>query len=220
MVPDCFTCPNAMPFAFTDTITSEQQLREVMGHPSPQVAAKVISTLDRHCRAFIAKSPFLLIASADKQGKVDVSPKGDPPGFVHVLDDHTLAIPDRLGNRLADTFRNILACPQVSVLFMVPGKQETLRASGNARIVRDAWLLERMAIAGKQPALATVVTVERVFFHCAKCVIRSKVWDPAHWPDTAGLASLAQAFIDHAKLPERVEDIQAGIDASYRDRLY
>ena len=209
-----------MPPVFTDTITTEQKLREILGHPSPSVAAKVIASLDAHCRAFIAKSPFLLIASADHQGRVDVSPKGDPPGFVHVLDDHTLAIPDRLGNRLADTFTNILQRPQVGLLFMVPGKQETLRAGGTARIVADAWLLEKMAVAGKRPALATVVTVDRVFFHCGKCVIRSKVWDQDHWPDAHGLPSLAQAIVDHAKLADSVESVQTGIDNSYRDRLY
>ena len=209
-----------MPPVFTDAITTEQKLREILGHPGPSVVAKVIASLDAHCRAFIAKSPFLLIASADHQGKVDVSPKGDPPGFVHVLDDHTLAIPDRLGNRLADTFTNILQRPQVGLLFMVPGKQETLRAGGTAQIVADAWLLEKMAVAGKRPALATVVTVDRVFFHCGKCVIRSKVWDQDHWPDTHGLPSLAQAIVDHAKLGDSVESVQTGIDNSYRDRLY
>ena len=212
--------PTAMPPVFTDAITTEQKLREILGHASPSVAAKVIASLDAHCRAFIAKSPFLLIASADHQGKVDVSPKGDPPGFVHVLDDHTLAIPDRLGNRLADTFTNILQRSQVGLLFMIPGKQETLRAGGTAQIVADAWLLEKMAVAGKRPALATVVTVDRVFFHCGKCVIRSKVWDQDHWPDAHGLPSLAQAIVDHAKLADSVESVQTGIDNSYRDRLY
>lgn len=205
---------------FKDTVTTAAQLREVLGQPSAMVEAKVISALDVHCREFIAKSPFLLVASADDAGKVDVSPKGDPAGFVLVLDNHTLAIPERLGNRLADTFLNILKRPQVGLLFVVPGKRETLRAGGTAKIVRDDWLLERMAVAGKKPALATVVTVDRVFFHCAKCVIRSSLWNPQGWPDAQSLSSLAQAVKDHANLSDSVEVVQAGIDASYRDRLY
>jgi PPOX class probable FMN-dependent enzyme len=205
---------------FTDTITTPEALRELIGNPNARVVAKLIDRLDAHCRAFIAKSPFLLIASADGQGKVDVSPKGDPAGFVHVLDDHTLAIPERPGNRLADTLLNILRRPQVGLLFMVPGKAETLRAGGTAQIVRDRSLLDSMAVNGKPPLLATVVTVDRVFFHCAKCVIRSSLWQPDAWPNLAGLPTLAQAIIDHAKLSDSVLEVQAGIDESYRDRLY
>ena len=205
---------------FKDIITTPAQLREVLGSPSAMVEAKIIPKLDAHCREFIAKSPFLLVASADGAGKVDVSPKGDPAGFVQVLDEHTIAIPERLGNRLADTFLNILQRPHIGLLFMVPGKRETLRAGGTARIVRDDWLLERMAIGGSKPALAMVVTLDRVFFHCAKCVIRSGLWSPEKWPDTAGLSTLAQAVKDHAQLKDSVAVVQAGIDASYRDRLY
>ena len=205
---------------FKDSITSVAQLREVLGSPSAMVEAKVIPALDVHCREFIAKCPFLLIASADGAGKVDVSPKGDPAGFVQVLDDHTIAIPERLGNRLADTLLNILQRPQVGLLFVIPGRRETLRAGGTAKIVRDDWLLERMVVAGKKPALATVVTLDRVFFHCAKCVIRSSLWKPEGWPDINGMATLAQAVKDHAQLKDSVAVVQAGIDASYRDRLY
>jgi len=209
-----------MKFTFSDVITTEDQFRAVMGHPSPAVSAKTLMAIDEHCRAFIAKSPFVLIGSSDATGHHDVSPKGDPPGFVQVLDEHTLTIPDRLGNRLADTFRNILAHPHVGLLFMIPGKQETLRVAGKAMIVRDAWLCERMAVNGKVPQFAIVVTVESAFFHCAKCVIRSKVWEPQHWPTVEDLPSLARTIIDHAKLPDAEADMQAMIDASYRDRLY
>ena len=205
---------------FKDSITSVAQLREVLGSPSAMVEAKVIQALDVHCREFIAKSPFLLVASADGAGKVDVSPKGDPAGFVQVLDEHTIAIPERLGNRLADTLLNILQRPQVGLLFVIPGRRETLRAGGTAKIVRDDWLLERMAVAGKKPALATVVTLDRVFFHCAKCVIRSSLWKPEGWPDINGMATLAQAVKDHAKLKDSVDTLQDVLDASYRDRLY
>jgi PPOX class probable FMN-dependent enzyme len=209
-----------MSLTFSNTITTEAQLRAVIGEPNPRVVSKVIDHLDAHCRAFIASSPFVLIATADGQGKVDVSPKGDPAGFVQVLDAHMLAIPERLGNRLADSFLNILGRPQVGLLFTIPGKQETLRAGGTARIVQDAWLLEKMAVNGKLPQLATVITVDRVFFHCAKCIMRSHLWEPGAWPELAGLPSLAQAIIDHAKLSDSVQQVQAGLDESYRDRLY
>lgn len=209
-----------MQTTFQDTITSEAQLREILGEPSPSTRGKLISTLDSHCLAFIAKSPFMLIASAGEQGKVDVSPKGDPAGFVQVLDERTLAIPERLGNRLADTLLNVLACPYVGLLFMVPGRQETLRVRGRAQIVRDPWLLERMAVGGRAPPLATVVSLDWVFFHCGKCVIRSRLWSQQDWPDAQGLSSLAEAVKDQARLSDSVEAVQSSIDASYRDRLY
>ena len=209
-----------MTLPFANPITSHEQLRAVLGEPSPRVVAKVIDHLDVHCRDFIARSPFVLLASADGKGRVDVSPKGDPAGFVQVLDERTLAIPERLGNRLADSFLNMLERPQVGLLFMIPGKSETLRASGTAQIVQDDWLLSRMQVAGKKPQLATVVTVNRVFFHCAKCMLRSQLWHSDHWPDLEGLASLAQVVKDHAQLSESVQQVQAGLDESYRDRLY
>jgi PPOX class probable FMN-dependent enzyme len=205
---------------FTEIVTSEEQLREVLGFPLPRTVAKTITALDQHCRAFIAKSPFMLMASADANGNMDVSPKGDPPGFVQVLDDHTLAIPDRLGNRRADTFTNLLQNPNIGLLFLVPGKQETLRVNGTAKIVRDLWLRERMVMQGKIPDFALVVTVKEAFLHCAKCVIRSKVWDAQHWPDIETLPSLAHMLIDHAKLTDKVEDLQAVIDQNYKDKLY
>jgi len=209
-----------MALNFDKPISTRKQLRAVLGEPSPRVVSKVIDHIDVHCRGFIAKSPFLLLASADGRGKVDVSPKGDPAGFVQVLDEHTLAIPERLGNRLADSMLNILERPQVGLLFVIPGKSETLRAGGTARIVQDDWLLEKMAVRGKAPQLATVVTVDRMFFHCAKCVMRSQLWEPGAWPDLHGVPSLAQAIIDHAKLGETTQQVQATLDESYRDRLY
>ena len=122
---------------FAEVITHEDQIREIVGFPKRRTVDKTISMVDAHCRAFIAQSPFMLIATCDAQGKMDVSPKGDPPGFVQVLDDQTLAIPDRPGNRRIDTFRNILQNPKVALLFLIPGVQETLRVSGRALIVRD-----------------------------------------------------------------------------------
>lgn len=205
---------------FREVVSTEAQFRAVIGNPSHRVLRKQVGALDDHCRAFIARCPFLLIASSDAEGNMDVSPKGDPVGFVRVLDDSTLAVPDRPGNRRADTFRNLLQNPHVGMLFLIPGKSETLRIGGTAIIVRDQWLRDEMAIAGKPPDFAVVVHVEKVFFHCSKCVIRSKLWDGAHWPELAGLPSLAQTMVDAGKLEETVEEMHALIEKDARDRLY
>jgi PPOX class probable FMN-dependent enzyme len=210
----------AMDTCFAEIVRSESELRALIGHPSEVVVKSRLGALDDHCRAYIGKSPFVIVASADGVGEIDVSPKGDPPGFVQVLDDSTLAIPERPGNRRADTFSNLLENPQVALIFLIPGKQETLRVGGTAIVVRDRWLCDRMAVAGKAPAFALVVTVREVSIHCAKCVIRSKLWDPRHWPDLDGVPSLARAIVDQAKLAKTPEEVQAFLDGDVRERLY
>jgi PPOX class probable FMN-dependent enzyme len=205
---------------FADVIDSEARLREVVGAPIQRSLQKEITALDAHCRALIAASPFVLIASGDAEGRMDVSPKGDPPGFVHVLDDRTLAIPDRPGNRRADTFTNILQNPGVGLVFLIPGKLETLRVNGRARIVRDAGLRERLSMQGKAPQLVLVVTVEQAFIHCGKCMIRSHLWDPASWPGVDDLPSQAQCLVDHGKLTESLEEVHASVIEARTTRLY
>ena len=157
---------------FTEVVTSEEQLREIVGHPAQRNIQKMVPIIDEHCRMFIEKSPFVLLATSDLYGKIDVSPKGDPAGFVQVLDEHTLAIPNRPGNRRADSFTNILQIPRVGLLFLIPGKREILRVSGSAQIIRAVWLREQMVVNRKLPALTVVLRVEEAFIHCAKCVIR------------------------------------------------
>ena len=205
---------------FTDIISSEAELEAVLGRPNPRVLAKVVTTLDAYCRAFIARSPFVMVGSADSAGNIDMSPKGDAPGFVQVLDDTTLAIPDRPGNRRADTFRNVLQNPRVGLIFLVPGKRETLRVGGDARIVRDPALRASMAVGGRDPDLALVVSVREAFIHCAKCMIRSRLWEPEGWPESADLPSLAEFAIAHAGITATVAEVQAVIDADERTRLY
>ena len=205
---------------FTEVITSIDALEAVLGRPNERVAAKVIDTLDIHCRRFIARCPFVLVGSSDAAGTIDVSPKGDPPGFVQVLDDRTLAIPERPGNRRADTFRNLLQNPRVGLIFLIPGKRETLRVSGEALIVRDADLRQRMAVGGRVPELALVVLVREAFFHCSKCMIRSHLWEQDKWPSLEGLPTLAEAAIAHARLTNTVEQIQGFIDTDEQTRLY
>ena len=205
---------------FTDTIESFDVVRHVLGEPTDAVKEKVIDTLDDVCRGFIAKSPFMLLASSSRDGQVTVSPKGDPAGFVHVLDDKRLAIPDRLGNRRADTFQNVLENPQVGLIFLIPGKAETLRIGGEARIVRDAALRESMAVNGRVPNLAIVVYAERIMMHCAKCIRRSRLWQLEAWPDHSDTASIAEAMIKHAKLDMTPEEYEARLRATGMRDLY
>ena len=205
---------------FAEIVTSVAEIRPIVGEPTSLSVNKTVTRLDEHCRAFIAQSPFLLIASCDAHGRMDVSPKGDPPGFVQVLDEQTLAIPDRPGNRRIDTFGNLLQNPRIGLLFLVPGYQETLRINGSALIVRDLSLRTQMATRGKVPEFALVVSVEEAFFHCAKCIIRSQLWDEATQVDSDTLPSLARILVDHGKLTQSVEQTQALIDESYSNRLY
>lgn len=205
---------------FSEIITTVAQLREVMGYPSHRVTDIVIPKLDKHCRAFIAKSPLVFIASSDARGNMDISPKGDPPGFVQILDNNTLAIPDRPGNRRADTFQNILENPKVGLFFLVPGRGETLRISGSAMIVRDTPLRESMAINNKVPDFALIVNIKEAFFHCAKCMLRSKIWQSEQWQSIDDLPSLAQTMVDAANLQESVEEMQALIEQDEQNGLY
>jgi uncharacterized protein len=205
---------------FHDVITTEEQFRAVIGSPTARTVAKELAYLDDFAQTFIARSPFVLIASSDADGRIDVSPKGDPAGFVRILDDRTLAVPDRPGNRRADTFRNLLENDHVGLLFMVPGKQETLRVSGRAIIVRDACLRDTMAVGGKAPDFAIVVSVDQVFFQCAKCMVRSSLWQPEGWPPLEGLPSQAETIVSAAKLDISVAQMQAIIDDDREKRLY
>jgi uncharacterized protein len=205
---------------FAEVVTSEAQFRSVIGHPSELVLRKHVRSLEQHSRAFIGKCPFLVLASADAAGNMDVSPKGDAPGFVRVLDDSTLAIPDRPGNRTAATFSNLLQNSCVGLFFLIPGRQETLRVRGTGTIVRDRWLRDELVASGKAPEFAIVVRIEEVYFHCPKCMIRSRLWEPERWPETAGLASFAQAVVDAGRLAETPGEIQALLDKNVRERLY
>lgn len=209
-------------WGFRQVVRHPAQLDEIMGRPRPQVLKKVTDRLDTLCQDFIARSPFVLVASHDANGNVDVSPKGDPAGFVRVLDDRTLAIPERPGNLRADTFRNLLTLdnPKVGLIFLIPGKGETLRIGGQARIIRDLDLRQSMALNGKVPELALVVRIDEVFFHCTKSIVRSKLWDPRSWGPVKGLASLADAMVSHGKLKETVDEMASIIDRDDKERLY
>lgn len=196
---------------FEEVITTRQRLRELTRQPSHRAGNKVIDHIDDICRRFIAASPFLLVASRGCDGCFDISPKGDPAGFVTVLDEKTLAIPDRPGNHRFDTFSNVLDCADVGLLFLIPGHGDTLRIAGKARIVRDAALQAQLAVAGQPPGFVLLVTVEEAFMHCSKCVIRSRLWAPESWPDRSKVPSLAEAIATHARTPETIAELQAFI---------
>jgi PPOX class probable FMN-dependent enzyme len=205
---------------FENVLDSVDSVESILGQPSGAAIAKVIDEIDDVCRGIIAKSPFVLIASADRSGRLDVSPKGDPAGFVRILDDKRLAIPDRLGNRRADTFGNVIENPHVALLFIIPGKKETLRISGEARIVGDTALRESMAVNGRVPKLALVVYVEEIMIHCPKCMQRSKLWEPEHWPDHSDTASVSEAVVRHAELDVTPEEFDRHARESGMRELY
>jgi uncharacterized protein len=159
-------------------ITTEEELRDVIGSSTPVVQSKISDSVNELTRQFIERSPFMLLATSSADGTCDVSPRGDPAGFVHIVDERTLLIPERPGNKLADSLRNVLANPHVGLLFLVPGVGDTLRVNGRAVLTTDAALLEPLAVEGKTPKLGLLVEVEEVFTHCSKAFIRSDLWNP------------------------------------------
>lgn len=206
---------------FAGVVTSHADLRAGRKQPSDGAANKVIDHIDEHCAKFIAAAPFLVLGTRSSHGWMDVSPKGDPAGFVRILDPHTLAIPDRLGNNRHDTLHNLIDDPALGLIFIVPQRTETLRVGGRARIVRDEGLRQSMAAAnGKAPDFAIVLAVERALYHCGKCMIRSQLWQPEAWPDITPLSSLAAAVKDHAKLAPPVPELDRWIAEEYRTELY
>lgn len=177
-------------------ITTIEALREVFDAPSERSLRKEMPRLEKHSRLFIAKSPFVLMASTGPGGG-DCSPKGDAPGFVHVLDDETLAIPDRRGNNRLDSLENLLADPAVGLLFLIPGADDTLRVNGRAELRTDPWLLERFEIDGSLPKIVILVHVESVYLHCAKALIRSKLWGDAYRIDRSEMPSFSRMIHEH-----------------------
>jgi uncharacterized protein len=189
-------------------ITSASELREILGEPMPRAVAKERVELHDRDLEWIAASPFLVMATGDAAGNCDASPKGDPAGnFVQVVDRRTLAIPERPGNRRADGYLNILENPHVGLIFFIPGRNETLRVNGRARLMRDAPYFDRMVVKGHRPVLAVEVAVEQIFFHCAKAVMRSGLWRPEGW-GTDGLPSHATLVKEVQKTAETLEELE------------
>jgi hypothetical protein len=205
---------------FDHVVTSVGELRDLLGEPRPTTSAKSLPSLDPHSRAFLALSPFALLATSGADGTCDVSPRGDPPGFVRVLDDHTIALPERPGNRRLDSLVNVLGNPQVGLLFLVPGVRETLRLNGVATIVRDPDLLASFAVDGKEPLVALAVRVQEVFLHCQKAFRRSDLWRPDTWPEPGALPTLGRMLVDQLGLEQTAADLDADLEEGYVRHLY
>lgn len=172
-----------------EAIRHEGRLRELIGSPAPLVAAKIADRLNELTREFILRSPFVCVATASPEGRIDVSPRGDPAGFVRILDDRTLLLPERPGNRIADTLTNLLVDPRIALLFLIPGVGDTFRVNGRAVVTDDAALLEASAVEGKVPALGVLVSVEQAYTQCSKALVRSDLWNPERHVDRSELPS-------------------------------
>ncbi|WP_327737914.1 pyridoxamine 5'-phosphate oxidase family protein [Streptomyces nojiriensis] len=202
-----------------EEITTEEELRELVGPVNSVVFSKASPVLRAHEIAWIGRSPFCMIASTSADGTCDVSPRGDPPGFVRVLDQHTLAVPDRPGNRRLDTWRNVLQNPQVGMVFLVPGRGDTLRVNGRARLVRSAPFFDDMIVKGNRPKLALVVSVEEAYFHCAKSFMRAKLWEPESWAPEA-VPSRARIARDTEWTEASLESLERRYGPEYERHLY
>lgn len=200
-------------------LDSVQSLRQHYGEPSETAQRKQIDRLDEHCRTLIAAAPFVVIGTANARGEQDVSPRGDPPGFVKVLDDRHLLIPDRPGNRRVDSLSNLLENPGIGLLFMIPGMNETLRINGRGRIVTDPEVLTDLAVQGKPAVSAILVEVETAYMHCGKALIRSKLWLQESQVDRRSLPSLGRILADQVQGLNASEQ-EERLEEAYRTRLY
>ena len=193
--------------AYEGHVTTEGELRSLIGDAPASVLQKELTELDALCQAYIERSPFVLLGSVGADGHVDISPKGDAAGFVRVLSPTLLAIPDRPGNRRLDTMSNLLQQSEIGLIFVIPGHGEMLRIRGEARIVRDPGLCASLAAQGKEPKVVLLVAVRTAFIHCPKCVIRSHVWEPDQWPDVSELPGIRRAMKLHARLEGSLEEL-------------
>ncbi|HEY3896051.1 MAG TPA: MSMEG_1061 family FMN-dependent PPOX-type flavoprotein, partial [Pseudonocardiaceae bacterium] len=183
-------------------ITSAAELREIVGEPLPRVVAKDRPSLHDYDKQWLACSPFCLIATSNADGSCDVSPKGDPPGFTLALDDATIAIPERPGNRRADGFQNILTNPHVGLIYLIPGRTDTLRINGKAHLIREAAFFDQMTVKGHRPLLALMVEIEQVFYHCPKAFLRSDLWQPSTWqPDVVPSRARIAQRLEQPEVP-------------------
>jgi uncharacterized protein len=203
-------------------ITDEASLRALLGEPSELVRNKVADRLNRLTRQFVERAPFVCLATAAPDGRCDVSPRGDPAGFVRILDERTLLLPERPGNKLADSLRNILANPRVGMLFLIPGVGDSFRVNGRATLTTDAALLAPSAVESKPPKLGILVDIEEAYMHCSKALLRSQLWDPARFVDRATLPSSGELFKELAGGAFDAEAYDAERAARYarRDGFY
>jgi len=201
------------------TIATLNELRGCYPQPSERAVRKSLTKLDGHMRRFIGLSPFLCLGTSG-DGGADVTPRGDSPGFVHVLDDQTLLIPDWPGNNRLDSLTNVVSNANVGLLFLIPGVNETLRVNGVAEVIMEPAVLERWTVNGKHPRSVMRVTVREAYLHCAKALMRSKLWNDDYRIERTELPTYAQMLKDQGVTTQSVEELQASIDESYATRLY
>lgn len=204
----------------TTEIATLEELRALVGEPAELTQRKVIDRIDEHARTLIEHSPFVLLATSAPDGSCDVSPRGDPAGSVLILDERTLVLADRPGNKLVDSFRNIVENPHAGLLFLVPGMNETLRVNGRAKLVSDAPYFDSLVVKGKRPLLAVVIEVEQLYMHCAKAFLRSSLWQPETWPERTTLPSLGTIMKDQLALAESAAALDARINEGSITRQY
>ena len=201
-------------------IETQEELRTVYREAKGGAVLKELKKLEQHAKGFLSRCPFVVIGSQDAEGNADATPKGDKPGFVKVLDDTTIAIPDRPGNNRLDTWENIIQNPAVGLLFLIPGMNETLRINGIARLTTDDDLRQEFAVDGR-PALAVmVVEIKAVYMHCAKAFIRSGLWKPESWPDRSEMPTLGEIMRDQLASADSASAIDERLDENYRTALW
>jgi uncharacterized protein len=209
------------PQVVLNEVVNEEQLREVLGYPSGRAVTKERTRLHQIDREWLAASPFCILATSDSRGCCDASPKGDPAGsLIHVLDDARIAIAERPGNKRADGYLNVLDNPHAGIISLIPGRSDTLRINGRARVVRDASFFDEMIVRGQRPILAIVLDIEQIFFHCSKAFMRSELWEPETWqPEKmTSRAAMTKALQD---TPETLEELEEYYDpANYAKGLY
>jgi PPOX class probable FMN-dependent enzyme len=201
-------------------ITSAEGLRDIYRQPGRPAIDKVIDHLDENCRVFLAHSPFLTMATSDADGRCDVSPKGGPPGFVVMLDEKRLAIPDLSGNNRLDSLQNLVGNPGIGLLFFVPGMDETLRVNGTATVTTAGDVLDACALRDVRPKVAIVVDVEEVYLHCAKALRRAALWRSEEWPDISEVPSAGCIYKDHIDLDVPAETVDQLLEDSYLQTLW
>ena len=217
-----------MTFEEKQFVTTLAELDAIVPPPSGGAAGKTMRRIERYARQFIGLSPFCCLSTSDGQGNADVTPRGDQPGFVRVLDETTLLVPERPGNNRMDSLRNIIQNPSLGLLFLIPGFEDTLRVNGRGRVTKDPKVLADSAVDGKLPKFGVLVSVDEAFFHCAKAFRRSRLWDPTAQLPRNTMPTLARMIMDQMaevaqeKLPEQAEvsAVDAEIEEDYRTQLY
>jgi PPOX class probable FMN-dependent enzyme len=213
------TTPSS-PATFSHLLTTEADLRAIYKAPHRHIAAKALGCIDAHARRFIERSPFACLGTAGPDGLGDVTPRGGAPGFIHVLDERLLALPDRPGNNRIDTLTNLTTCPGVGLLFFIPGFEDTLRVNGVARVSTDETLMQRFVESDKPPRSVMLIDVKEIYFHCGKAIRRAALWDPARFADRSSFPTMGEVYRDQLAIEQNVEVIDAAFEKDARDNLY